>query len=213
MALVEKYQGFKGRRAEIAGGLILAASAIAGWGCADGKTKGGSNGLPIYEDDISYATELPPRELKDDTELPDRLTIGRKIPDLNLEDWAGNTVELSQYGGKVIILFSDPTNIPRPRETFETWKNIEDSYPGEIVLISLVVDPIRPSNPKEMPSSIPGTLLLVIDDLKEFHQKFSPNGSPNEFLIDRDGTFLGTNYGVKPDDEFLSKIDAAVNAQ
>lgn len=192
----------------------MAASAIAAWGC-DSEAKNSVSVEPIYKDDVELITPranlLEPapmpivNEISD--EAPDHIIEGKLAPEIELSDVNGNQVDLDIYKGKVVILFLKLGAFPQQGKVMENWKSIERSYSGEVIFVTLI-DPIN-SDSFDIPSVSPSPV-LAMDDVEDFSSKYMLYGYPTEYIVDRDGKYVGRNDGKNPDAQFLDMLNNTV---
>lgn len=214
MGQVESHSSLISKRAQIAGSVALAASAIAAWGCSS-EANNTSSGLPVYEDNIGFVTPpqttIEPRPLPTtkaaSNEVPDHIIEGKLAPEIELSDVNGNQVDLDIYKGKVVILFVKLGAFPQQGKVMENWKNIERSYSGEVIFVTLI-DPIN-SDSFDI-SSVSSSPVLAIDDVEDFSSKYMLYGYPTEYIVDRDGKYVGRNDGKNPDAQFLDMLNNTV---
>lgn len=128
--------------------------------------------------------------------------------DFTLKDMDGNDVDLTSFGGKIILLnfwatWCGPCKIEIPG-----FIELQDEYKNEgFVVLGLSVDDtpdqIKPFA-EEFAVNYP---MLVGLEQDEFQEAWGPVwGLPMSFWIDRDGTWCKTHMGIGTKDEFEADL-------
>ncbi len=135
-------------------------------------------------------------------------------PDFNLKDLEGNTVRLSDYRGKIVILNFWAVwcrycieEMPDLNELDKELKN------GNDAVIIAVDSQESPETVKKYLTSNNITLNVVLDQDGSVTQTYGISGFPTTFIINRDGSVY-TYIPGKTDKETLKEIlDEVLNAE
>lgn len=130
-----------------------------------------------------------------------------KAPDFTLKDQNGNTVNLSDFKGKVVILDFWATWCGPCRMEIPGFVELYDQYKEqglEIIGVSLDRDGWTPVRPFIKEYNIDYTIVLGNGQVVQAYGGI--NSIPTTFLINRDGEVVDRMVGYKPKSTFESEI-------
>lgn len=144
-------------------------------------------------------------------------TDNKSVPDFSLKDLDGNTVRLSDYKGKIVILnfwtvWCKYCKIEMP-DLNELNKELEKD--GEAVILAVDVQESA-DKVKDYISSNNIDLKVLMDHDGSVTQKYGVSGFPTTFIINKDGTLYTYIPGAtdkKTLTEILNKIKQEASAQ
>ncbi len=125
-------------------------------------------------------------------------TIGSEIDDFDLPGIDGQTISLSQYRGKIILLNFWATWCEPCKNEMPLLQGIYDSHSDQLVVIGV--------NSQENESDVQRFTLqnnisfpIALDASGELVRKFLVNGYPTTFMIDSQGVLRNLHIGeLKP---------------
>ena len=126
-------------------------------------------------------------------------------PDISLTDMDGNTVQLSDFKGKVIILNFFATWCPPCKEEIPDFIALQEQYGSQgLVIIGVSSSPLEEVKPFADDMGINYTILIGDD---EADAAYGPIGSiPTTFLIDRGFNIVKKYIGSRPKKVFETDI-------
>ena len=117
---------------------------------------------------------------------------------------AENTLDLTQYQGKVVVLDFWASWCAPCRRSFPWWNSMHAKYADEgLVIIGVNLDNDSPSA-QEFLEEFPADFTIFYDENKELAKQFGVQAMPSSFIIGRDGEIFAKHYGfkVKQQDEY-----------
>jgi peroxiredoxin len=136
--------------------------------------------------------------------------VGDRAYDFELKDSSGNTVRLSDFKGKVVVLDFWATWCPPCRKEIPGFVTLQNGYKAkgvEVVGISLD-DSWAPVGPFAKQYGINYTVVLGNADVAG---RFGGiEGIPTTFVIDGDGVIRFRHMGYAPPEVFTQAVDAAL---
>lgn len=152
-------------------------------------------------------TETQP--VKSETKSPQKQQELFDAPDFALKDLDGNTVKLSDYKGKVVIIDFWATWCGPCRRGIPEFIELQSEY-GEdkLVILGVSVDQgdlsVVPAFAKNYGINYP--VLYANEDIQ---RKYGPIRSiPTAFIVDTDGKAREVAVGLRPKSYFKEKIDS-----
>ena len=152
-------------------------------------------------------TETQP--VKSETKSPQKQQELFDAPDFALKDLDGNTVKLSDYKGKVVIIDFWATWCGPCRRGIPEFIELQSEY-GEdkLVILGVSVDQgdlsVVPAFAKNYGINYP-----VLHANEDIQRKYGPIRSiPTAFIVDTDGKAREVAVGLRPKSYFKEKIDS-----
>lgn len=137
--------------------------------------------------------------------------VGSKAPDISAADINGNTIKLSDLGGKVILIdFWASWCVPCKKSMphlIETYNRLKDSN-FTVIAVNLDTDKekifeFQKNNELEIPFAI------IFDKNSKLPSIYNVEGMPTTVIIDKQGTIRYKEVGY--DNEIKEKIDKTIN--
>lgn len=113
--------------------------------------------------------------------------IGGSTPDFSLEDLKGESISLSSFRGKPVILNFWATWCPYCRKERDHLKKLYEDYSDKkLVIVSVSIDRSLETLRKFMKKK-PAPFIILYDGEGKVASQFQVAGLPTSFLINRDG--------------------------
>jgi cytochrome c biogenesis protein CcmG/thiol:disulfide interchange protein DsbE len=129
---------------------------------------------------VSAATEVGPE-------------VGKLAPDFTLQDINGETVKLSDFRGKIVMV-NFWQNIQQSRNELDDIQTVYDTWPQDKLAILAISWKQTPQDVQNFLNSKPLTLPILLDETGEVAEKYDVARSPATFFIDTGGIIRDTKY-------------------
>jgi len=140
--------------------------------------------------------------------------IGKHAPDFTLTDMEGQTVSLSQFRGKVVILNFWATWCPPCREEMPSMEQLHRDFENKgLVMLAVNVE----ANGKEVVTDFlkktPYSFPILLDGSQAVQNSYGVFRFPESFIIDRNGIVVEKIIGARDwlKGPTFKKIDFLVN--
>jgi len=144
------------------------------------------------------------------TASPETATVGQTAPDFKLENLDGESISLSDFKGKAVLInfwatWCDPctSEMPYLQEIYEEWSG------RELVLLA-VNRGESPAKVKDFMEKLNLSFPVLLDAKTAVAQKYNVSGIPTTFFIDKDGIIqvkiIGAFSSTAQIESSLSKI-------
>jgi len=132
--------------------------------------------------------------------------------DLSLTTVSGENFSLSSSRGKVVLINFMATSCPICRSEMLELREVWDAYGGEVVMISISVDPFSDTDDllRSYASSY-GANWMWARDVVGATAIYRVSGTPTTFIIDQEGRIRYRHAGYTDASIFLDEIDGLVN--
>ena len=150
-----------------------------------------------------------------------KLNKGDKAPDFNLPDQNGNSVKLSAFKGKKVLLYFYPrANTPGCTKQACSIRDFSSQL-GGLDIVSLGISPDQPDKLKKFDDKFGLNFPLLSDPDHEIAEAYGAWGEKSlygkkfmgiirsSFLIDESGQIINAWYKVKPDATVPNAVEAA----
>jgi len=130
--------------------------------------------------------------------------------DFSLTDLDGNSFQLSDFRGKVVVIDFMATWCGGCRQLMPQLKVVweKESYSDRIVLMSIDVDPTESAETlRSFAQEFPYATWIWARDTADLAQAYEVTGIPKTVIIDQDGYIRFTHTGVEPAATFIQEID------
>ncbi|MBI5144397.1 MAG: redoxin domain-containing protein [Candidatus Omnitrophica bacterium] len=131
--------------------------------------------------------------------------VGEEAPDFSLQDINGNTVSLSDFKGKVVILDFFASWCPPCREEIPDFANLQNSYSAQgfsVIGVSLT----DLNDTKGFAGKMNINYPVLIDDGKVSGAYGPIRSIPTTFVISKDSKIAKLYIGYRPKDVFENDI-------
>jgi thiol-disulfide isomerase/thioredoxin len=128
---------------------------------------------------------------------------------------AEDTLDLTQYEGKVVVLDFWASWCTPCRQSFPWWNSMHAKYADEgLVIIGVNLDKKRQSAVAFL-DEYPADFEIHYDPDKELAKEYGVQAMPSSYIIGRDGLIHAKHFGfkVKKQDEYEAVIVAALGAR
>jgi cytochrome c biogenesis protein CcmG/thiol:disulfide interchange protein DsbE len=138
---------------------------------------------------------------------PRAVEVGARAPDFNLQSIDGNTVSLSDYRGKVVVLNFWATwctpclaEMPALEHVYQTQRDRG--------LVVIGVDVQEPAEKvRAFLPQVGVTFPIVLDSDTALAQRYRATGLPATFIVDRQGSVRDIRIGPYTEDMLLSRLE------
>jgi len=131
---------------------------------------------------------------------------GKLAPDFHLQNLDGQSVSLSDFRGKTVLINFWTTWCPPCRYEMPFLQEIYDEWSDRGLMVLAVDIGERPAKVKEFVRSNNLTLPVLLDTERDTVQKYVISAYPTTFFIDKDGIILGRITGAFPSKEAIEKV-------
>jgi peroxiredoxin len=132
-------------------------------------------------------------------------------PDFTLTDIDGNSVTLSDYQGKVVLLDFFATWCQPCMNEIPNLKTIRDQFQTELVILSISVDPTTDTVAKlQSFRNSYNVTWEVLRDTKNVYTTYSVTAIPTIYIIDKDGNVNCTHVGTTDASTLANEISPLV---
>ncbi len=136
---------------------------------------------------------------------PSTTEEGIPAPDFQLKDLNGQSVSLSDFRGRPVLLNFWATWCPPCRYELPFLQEIYDEWSGrELVLLTIDVGE-NPASVRDFVANNNLTLPVLLDTNRSVAQKYAVTAYPTTFFIDREGMVKQKIIGAFPSKEALAK--------
>jgi len=127
---------------------------------------------------------------------------------------AEDSLDLTQYQGKVVVLDFWASWCAPCRRSFPWWNTMHAKYAEEgLVIVGVNLDN-DPDSAQEFLEEFPANFEIYFDQNKQLARQFGVQAMPSTFVIGRDGEIHAKHFGfkVKKQDDYEAVISDALNA-
>lgn len=127
---------------------------------------------------------------------------------------ADDSLDLTEYQGKVVVLDFWASWCAPCRESFPWWNTMHAKYVDEgLVIIGVNLDN-EPDAAHAFLEEYPASFKIYYDTEKELAQEFGVQAMPSSYIIGRNGEIFAKHFGFKDKkrDEYEAVIVAALRA-
>jgi len=175
--------------------ILLGVLLLVGAGCSDFK-RGHSS-----VDDISFVEpgrgELP---LEIDSDFS-------QLPDLTLQDYDGNNVELRDYIGTPLVVNSWASWCPFCKKELPDFVEIQEEFVGEVVFIAINrKESLKKAKGYTDENGLTDDLIFLLDSGDAFYTAIAGFSMPETIFVDADGNITEVKRGVLTLEETREKV-------
>ncbi|WP_338469358.1 TlpA disulfide reductase family protein [Niallia sp. XMNu-256] len=113
------------------------------------------------------------------------LAIGEKAPDFELKTLSGETVKLSDYRGKKVLINFWATWCPPCKEEMPDMEKFYQENREDVVILAVNIDP--QFNVKQFVSDMGVTFPILLDEKDEVNFQYQVLTIPTTYFIDQEG--------------------------
>jgi len=126
-----------------------------------------------------------------------QLRIGDSLPGATLSDWQGDSVDLADLRGKVVILDFWASWCEVCRTALPELDALARRHRGDpVAIVAVNIDRDRARADQFLSDHLPQRHLMLLHDLKaELMARFGAGGMPTLYVVDRDGTVRDVKAG------------------
>ncbi len=131
---------------------------------------------------------------------------GEKAPDFTLTDIYGNKFSLSDFRGKVVILDFFMIRCAPCKEQVRELKEVLAEYGGQVVIISISVDPGDTDEALRAYATENGMTWKVARDTAGLADKYHITAVPTLVLIDKEGYIRHRHVGLTDSEVLIEEV-------
>ncbi len=176
---------------------VLAASALLA-GCPSGDAKVSPPPSPSPSSAPKPTGESAPKG--DELKGP--------APEIEAQDLAGKAIKLSDFRGKVVLLDIFATWCPPCRREIPGFIDIQNKYPGKVVVLGITGEAARVVQPFVDKEKINYTVATM--DMDKLPAVYDGEQIPRTYVIDREGSFVASHADFAEESFFVEKIEQAL---
>jgi len=132
---------------------------------------------------------------------------GEKAPDFHLRDINGHEFSLSDFRGKVVILDFFMIRCAPCRTQVGELKEVLREFGGQVVIISISVDPSDTDEDLKEYARENGITWIVARDTADVASKYGIKVVPTLFIIDEDGYIRYSHEGATGSDVLSREVE------
>lgn len=122
------------------------------------------------------------------------IETGRPAPGFSLPDLKGNTVKLSDYRGKAVVLNFWAVWCPPCRTEMPLLEKLAQDNPERLVVVGVNISENQPQA-QEFVSEYGLTFPILIQGNQSVHTMYQVRGFPTTFFIDSEGVLQAVHVG------------------
>jgi peroxiredoxin len=130
---------------------------------------------------------------------------GDKAPDFTLKTLSGETVNLSQYEGKTVILNFWATWCPPCKEELPAMQKFYDKNQGKVEILAINIDP--ENNVKKYKQEMGLTFPILLDSNEKVNNQYGIIAIPTTIVIDENGKITKKHIGALTEESFTTLMD------
>jgi peroxiredoxin len=135
---------------------------------------------------------------------------GQTAPEIELADFQGRQVKLSELRGKVIIVDFWASWCGPCRDSFPVFERLNKTYRDRgLVVLGVNVDN-DPAAAQKFLKDTPVSFTVLADSSKKVAKAYAPPTMPSSYLVDRTGKVRSVHAGFKASD--AAKLEAEIKA-
>jgi peroxiredoxin len=135
-------------------------------------------------------------------------SVGDKAPNFKVTDIDGNTIELKDYRGKVVVLDLMATWCGPCIVEMEHLRDLYEKYNGtDVVIMSIDIDPKETTEQLREFKDEYGDDWIFARDTDDIGTKYNVNYIPKMVVIDKEGKISYENTGVTSFSKLSSEIE------
>ena len=179
---------------------------------------GGATGVWLTQSENvannSQGSHSSPRAVVDDfrgqTEAPSNI----EIPDIQLQDFEGNVVELAQLTGKPLVLNTWATWCPFCVDELPDLATVQEEFGDEVTIVAINrSETLRTAQEYTSDLGLDGSLVFLLDGSDRFYREIGGFSMPETLFINSDGSIHFHKRGVMTIDEIRQRVKALIAAQ
>lgn len=156
---------------------------------------------------ISVACSDDVKENPDNRELSSgSIESAEKAPDFSLTSTNGESIKLSDYQGKVVILDFWATWCPPCRKGIPDLVEIQNEFKDDVIVIGVSLDDDTKSEVVPFMKEYGINYPVVYGDNKVVTDFGSINAIPTSFIINKKGEIVEKHVGLVPKSTYVNRI-------
>ena len=169
-----------------------------------GCSVGSSQESPAPAQGPEVGEPAPDSKLQNNGPAPARgPEVGKLAPDFQLEDLEGQSISLSDFRGKPVLINFWATWCPPCRDEMPYLQQIYEEWSGKGLVVLAIDIGESPSKVKEFLQSQELSLPVLLDAKENVAREYNITGIPTTFFIDKDGTIQVKLIGAFPSKEAI----------
>lgn len=116
-----------------------------------------------------------------------KINCGEQVGDFTITDLDGNSRELNEFKGKVVIINFWSAECPWAKRFDETVLPMIDAWNGEVVLLQIASNANETLDEIKSVATVRGLDLILLDSDQAVANMFGAVTTPHVYIIDREG--------------------------
>lgn len=130
-----------------------------------------------------------------------------KAPDFNLQDYEGNTVELSDFSGKPLVINSWAAWCPFCKKELEDFAKVQGEFKDQVVIIAIDrAESLETAKRFTDEAGITDDLIFLLDPGDSFYQSIGGFSMPETIFVDKNGVTRFHKRGPMDSNEMRERI-------
>jgi peroxiredoxin len=181
--------------------IIVLVLGMLGWAVYDYMN---SSDQSTVEEDGS----LSEKEIGNEVEEPEEvgLSIGQKAPDFELKTLNGETVRLSDYRGKRVLVNFWATWCPPCRAEMPDMEKLYQNKDVVILGVNLTQSESNVQQVKDFVTEFDLSIPILLDENNEVATTYEIRPIPSSFMINSEGTIQYTAFGALNYDQMVQEL-------
>lgn len=131
----------------------------------------------------------------------------QKVPNFNLQDFDGNTISLSDFEGKPLVINSWAAWCPFCKEELVAFATVQEEFTDQIVIMAIDRAESREVAKKYSDElGVTDDLIFLLDPNDSFYRSIGGFSMPETIFVDKDGNIRIHKRGPMDVNEIRDKI-------
>ncbi len=134
----------------------------------------------------------------------------RLAPDFSLQDYRGNTVTLTQFRGRPVVVNSWAAWCPFCREELKDFATVQKEFGDRVVIIAIDrAEPLQTAKKYTDELGVTDDLVFLLDPQDSFYQSIGGFSMPETIFVDEGGNIVFHKRGPMRIEEIRERIRQA----
>lgn len=159
---------------------------------------------------ISCSSSDNPQPEKQETEQSEPSTKAEYVEQATFTDLQGDTVSISEFKGKVVMIDLWETWCKPCLASFPTLQQLQEDYPDDFVVLAVTPGFTDTREDAQSFADENDYDFHYLMDSNNLHQKLGVQGIPYKIFVDAEGNFIKESMGSYGPDEDYEKIEEII---